>query len=64
MPVPVIRPLPADITKDCEPRYTYPQDDITVESLADRAEALEIALAICRNQLEVIRALQAAQAPQ
>jgi hypothetical protein len=58
IPVPVLKPLPAELTRDCEPRYLYPQGDLTVEAALDRLEALEIANAICRNQLELIRAAQ------
>jgi hypothetical protein len=58
VPVPVVRPLPDAYTKDCEPRQRYPSTSITVEALVDRAIALELALATCRNQLENIRALQ------
>lgn len=58
IPVPVLKALPAEITKDCPPRYVYPAGDLTIEALIDRALALEIALAICRNQLEIIRAAQ------
>jgi hypothetical protein len=54
--VPVLKPLPAELTKDCAPRYLYADNDLTVEAVIDRLTAVEIALAICRNQLELIRA--------
>lgn len=57
VPVPILKPLPQELTKDCVPRYLYPAD-ITIEAVLDRLEATEIALAICRNQLELIRAGQ------
>jgi hypothetical protein len=56
IPVPVLREFPAEITADCVPRYLYPVGEMTVGAVLDRLEAVEIALAVCRNQLEVIRA--------
>ncbi|HZO14112.1 MAG TPA: hypothetical protein VFB62_12660 [Polyangiaceae bacterium] len=56
IPVPVVKPLPHELTKDCEPRYRYPATDLTVEAVIDRLVAVEIALGICRNQLDLIRA--------
>lgn len=58
VPVPVVKPLPAELTRDCAPRYLYPAGDLTVRAIVDRLEAVEIAIAICRNQLELIRAEQ------
>lgn len=58
VPVPVVKPLPAELIRDCAPRYLYPADDLTVRAIVDRLEAVEIAIAICRNQLELIRAEQ------
>jgi hypothetical protein len=58
IPTPVVTHLPAVMTKDCAPQYRYPADDVTIAAVLDRLEAVEIALAICRNQLEVIRAAQ------
>ena len=58
VPVPVVKPLPPELTADCAPRYQYPANDITGEALVDRLIAVELALAICRNQLENIRAAQ------
>jgi hypothetical protein len=54
----VVKPLPPELTADCAPRYQYPANDITGEALVDRLIAVELALAICRNQLENIRAAQ------
>lgn len=58
VPVPVVRPLPAELIADCEPRYRYTSDDLTIEAVIDRLEAVEVALAICRNQFELVRAAQ------
>lgn len=58
VPVPVLVRFPPELTRDCDPRYRYPADDLTVEAAIDRLEAVEIALAICRNQLELIRAAE------
>lgn len=58
VPVPVVKPLDPHLTADCEPRFYYLQAPITGEVLIDRLTAVELALAICRNQLENIRALQ------
>lgn len=58
IPVPTVKPLPPELVKDCEPKYLYPVGDITIEGLLDRLEAVEIALAICRNQMELVRAAQ------
>lgn len=58
IPVPVVKPLPVELTQDCVPRYNYLADDLTVSALIDRLEAVEIALGMCRNQLELIRAAQ------
>ncbi len=57
VPTPVIQKVPSALTKDCQPRYLYPETDITVQAVLDRLEAVEIALAICRNQLELIKTL-------
>jgi hypothetical protein len=56
--VPVLKALPPALIKDCEPRYRYGASDITVEAVLDRLEAVEVALAICRNQLELVRSVQ------
>lgn len=58
IPVPVVKPLPREITADCPPRFLYPDDDVTVEAVIDRLIAVEIALGICRNNLELVRASQ------
>lgn len=58
VPIPVVKPLPAEILRDCDPRYRYASDDMTVEAVIDRLEAVEVALAICRNQMELVRAAQ------
>lgn len=58
VPVPVRATLPSSLTADCEPKYRYSADDLTVEAIVDRLAAVEVALAICRNQFEVIRAMK------
>jgi hypothetical protein len=56
----VVRPLPAELVRDCEPRVWYPAGSMTVGAIVDRLEAVELALAICRNEKALIRAAQAA----
>lgn len=58
VPVPVVEKIEESLTKDCEPKYRYPVESMKVRHLKDRAEAAEDALAICRNQLELIRSGQ------
>lgn len=58
MPVPVVEKIDQSLTKDCEPKYRYPRESMKIKHMKDRAEAAEDALAICRNQLELIRAAQ------
>lgn len=55
--VPVVKPLPADLTKDCPPEYRYPGHIRTGDAL-DRLAAIELALKACRDQLERIRERQ------
>lgn len=58
VPVPVVKPLPSELTRDCQPRVNYPDTSMTVEAIVDRLQAVEDALAICRNEKALIRALQ------
>ena len=59
VPVPVVRPLPARLTADCEPRVRVPADGpLTVAAVLDRLAATEDALAVCRNQLGELRGAQ------
>lgn len=59
LPQPVVEKIDPALIKDCEPRYRYPVASMKVQHLKDRLEAAEDALAICRNQLELIRSGQA-----
>lgn len=54
----MVKPLPSDLTDQCVPRYLYPADDITVESLVDRIIALELSRACDANKFELIKAAQ------
>lgn len=58
VPVPVVEKIDPSLTKDCDPKYRYPAESMKVRHIKDRLEATEDALAICRNQLELIRAAQ------
>lgn len=58
-PEPVVEKIDPRLVKDCEPRYLYPAGSMSIAAITDRAAAVEDALAICRNQLELIRAAQA-----
>lgn len=60
VPVPVVVPLKPELLRDCEPRYQYPAADLNVGAIVDRLESAEVALAICRNQIAVIRESQKA----
>lgn len=57
VPTPVLQKLPADLTRDCAPAYSYPPT-ITVDAIIDRLVALETANAACRDQLARIRKAQ------
>jgi hypothetical protein len=50
----VVRPIPADLTRDCPPSFSY-GERITVEDIVSRVVALEEALSVCRDQLSRIR---------
>lgn len=58
IPVPVLKPWPAELLKDCQPNYYYPPNNMSVEAIIDRLMAVELCLAVTRNQLEVMRAKQ------
>jgi hypothetical protein len=60
VPVAVVQKLPPELTRDCEPRFTYPAGSMLVAAIVDRLEAVEAALAICRNEKALIREAQAA----
>ena len=55
VPIPVIEKVDPRLIQDCEPRYMYPKDSMTVEAVTDRLAAVEDALAICRNDKALIR---------
>lgn len=57
--VPVKVPVDQRLLADCTPKYLYPQTDkLTVEQALDRLNATEAALAMCANQIELIKAAQ------
>lgn len=57
--VPVVVPIDQRLLLACKARYSFPDADrLTVEAAADRLTAAEGALAICNNQIELIRAAQ------
>lgn len=56
--MPVVRPLPQELLRPCVPRYMYPDGDLSIAAVIDRLEAVEMALAVCANQIEVIRSMQ------
>lgn len=58
VPTPVYVPVPENLLKLCEPRYLYPQDSMPVAALEDKIEALEVAIAMCNNDKELIRSKQ------
>lgn len=63
-PVPVLKKLDSQLTKDCAPSYLLPQEGpLTIKMAIDRLEASEVANSLCRNQLELIRAAQSADSP-
>lgn len=59
VPVPVVKPLPDRLVRDCAPRTGVPATGaLTVGDALERLAAVEDAIAICRNQLGEIRAAQ------
>jgi hypothetical protein len=59
VPVPVLRPLPESLTRDCAPRTQIPYAGaVTVEDALERLAATEDALALCWGQITAIRAMQ------
>lgn len=63
IPVPVVKKVDASLLKPCEVRYRYRPDGMPVRDIWERLGAVEDALAICANQIELIRAAQDAPAP-
>ena len=57
VPVPVVRPLPAELTADCPPAGGVAPGALTVGAVLTRLADVEDALAKCRGQLAQIRAL-------
>lgn len=56
VPVPVIQPVPAELLKPCAPRTDVPYaGSLTIAQVLDRHAAVEDALAMCWNQIELIR---------
>lgn len=59
VPVPVIQPVPAELLRGCQPRTSVPARGVlTVGDVFERLDAVEVALAMCANQIEIIRARQ------
>lgn len=56
--VPVYVALPDNLLQVCQPKYRYPADALPVAALEDKIEALELALGMCNNDKELIRATQ------
>lgn len=52
--VPVVQPIPANLTRDCAPDFSY-GDTVTVGDIVSRVISLEDALSICRDQLQRLR---------
>lgn len=63
VPVPVVVALSPDLLRDCEPRYQYPASSLNVGAIVDRLDSAEVALAICRNQIALIREAQKLKPP-
>lgn len=61
MPTPVFVPLPAELLEPCVAKFLYPPGAMPIASIEDKVEALELALAWCNNDKEVIRSKQPAQ---
>jgi len=59
VPVPVVKKLADELTRDCVPVVNYKADRMTVGDVVERLAAVEDALAICRNEKALIRAAQA-----
>lgn len=55
---PVIVKLDAALIADCAPLFAYRGQRVTVGDALERLKAVEVALALCRNQLAAIRDAQ------
>lgn len=52
-------PVDQRLLTDCTPKFLYPQTDkLTVEQVTERLHAVEDALAICENQIQLIKEAQ------
>jgi hypothetical protein len=57
--VPVKVPIDPRLLADCAAHYLFPQTDkLTVGQAADRLHATEDALALCANQIQLIKETQ------
>ena len=59
IPVPVLKPLPERLTRDCTPRTEVPYNGaLTVADVLERLAAVEDALAGCWGRITTIREMQ------
>jgi hypothetical protein len=59
VPAPVLVALDSELTRDCEPRTGVPASGkLPIGDVLERLAAVEDALALCRNQLTLIRTAQ------
>lgn len=58
--MPVFVSLPEELLVWRTPQFLYPSDAMPVGALEDKVEALELALGMCNNDKELIRAKQPA----
>lgn len=58
VPVPVLEKLDSKLLVECVARYQYSPFHLSVRAMRERLEAVEDALAMCANQIELIRAAQ------
>lgn len=56
--MPVYVALPANLLDLCEPKYLYPPDAMPIAAMEDKVTALELAIASCNNDKELIRSKQ------
>lgn len=57
--MPVKVPVDQRLLADCTAKYLYPSaDKLTVENAIDRLHATEDALALCNNQIQLIKDAQ------
>lgn len=58
VPTPVYVALPPELLELRYPRFLYPAGRMPVGALEDKVESLELALGMCNNDKELIRAKQ------